>query len=202
MLFWFKREKTVKKEIRIIGIDDAPFSKEKKGKVLVLGCIYRGGLAFEGLVSSYADVDGDDSTEVLVEMINKSKHKDQLQCIMTDGIAVGGFNVIDIQELSGRTKLPVIVIMRNKPNLKNVKEALKNVPNYQNKLKLLNKAGKIYDVDLGNDAKLFFQCAGVDVEKAKEIIKVAIARGNMPEPVRTAHLIASGIVTGESKGRA
>jgi hypothetical protein len=202
MFFWFKKEKTVKREIRIIGIDDAPFSKEKKGQVLVLGCIHRGGQAFEGLISSYADVDGDNSTEVLIQMINKSKHKDQLQCIMTDGIAVGGFNIIDINELSSKTKLPVVVIMRNKPNIEKMKAALKNVPNYKEKQKLLMKAGKIYDAKLSSGSVIYFQCAGIDADKAREIIKVAVSRGNMPEPVRTAHVIASGLILGESRGRA
>ena len=39
-------------------------------------------------------------------------------------------------------------------------------------------------------------------EEARQIIKIAATRGLMPEPIRLAHLIASGIVEGESRGRA
>ncbi|MBW3017511.1 DUF99 family protein, partial [Candidatus Woesearchaeota archaeon] len=155
MIFWFKKEKPVKKEIRIVGIDDAPFSKEKKGEVMVLGTIHRGGLALEGVISTHVHVDGDDATEKLVEMINNTKHKDQLQCIMTDGIAVGGFNVIDITELSQKTKLPVIVIIRNIPDMPKVKEALKNVPNHEQKLALMKKAGSIKEVKLDNGSSIY-----------------------------------------------
>lgn len=191
----------MKKEIRIIGIDDSPFDRFKKGEVLLIGSVHRGSGALEGIVSIRADVDGVNSTDRIVEMINKSRHKAQLQCIMLDGIAVGGFNVIDIREVADRTRLPVIVIIRNKPNIKRVRNAIKNVPNYKDKLKLIEKAGKIREAKVG-DGKIYFQCKGITVAKAKEIIQTAVARGHMPEPIRTAHIIAAGIVEGESKGRA
>jgi len=199
--FWFKKEKQVKKEIRIMGIDDAPFSKFKKGKVLVLGTVHRGGETLEGVVSTYVDVDGDDATAKLIEMINKTKHKDQLQCIMIDGIALGGFNVVDIRELSKKIKLPVVVIIRHKPNLEKVREALKNVPDYKKKWKIIKNAGKIHEAKLA-DGKIYFQNKGITPRKVREIIKIAVTRGHMPEAIRTAHLIASGVVEGESKGRA
>jgi endonuclease V-like protein UPF0215 family len=199
--FWFKREKKVKKEIRIMGIDDAPFSKSTKGKVLVLGTIHRGGETLEGVVSTHVQVDGEDATSKLIVMINNTRHKDQLQCIMLDGIAVGGFNVIDIRELSRNTKLPIVVIIRHKPNLKRVREALKHVSNYQNKWKIIKKAGKIHEAKV-KDGTIYFQNKGISPKKVREIIEIAVTRGNMPEPIRTAHLIASGVVEGESKGRA
>ncbi|MCK4670390.1 MAG: DUF99 family protein [Nanoarchaeota archaeon] len=199
--YYFDKDKPIKKEIRLIGIDDAPFNRFKKGEVPVIGTIHRGGGAIEGVLSTRVDVDGVNSTDRIIEMINKSRHKDQLQCIMLDGIAVGGFNVIDIRELADRTRLPVIIVIRNKPNLKRVLSALKNVPNSKEKAKLIAKAGKIREVKVG-DGKIYFQCKGIVVSKAKEIIQTAVSRGHMPEPIRTAHLIAAGIVEGESKGRA
>jgi hypothetical protein len=201
MKIWFRKEKTVKKEIRIMGIDDAPFSKTKKGKVLVLGTVHRGGEALEGVVSTHVDVDGEDATAKIIDMINNTKHKDQLQCIMLDGIAVGGFNVVDIREVSRRTKLPVIVIIRYRPNLERVKAALKNVPNYKKRWRIIKKAGKIQECKVG-DGAIYFQNKGITPKKVREIIEISVSTGHMPEPIRTAHLIASGVVEGESKGRA
>ena len=43
---------------------------------------------------------------------------------MLDGLAFGGFNLIDIQEVYEKTKLPVIVVVRDKPNLEEIKKAL------------------------------------------------------------------------------
>ena len=42
----------------------------------------------------------------------------------------------------------------------------------------------------------------MDLEEAKEIIKLSTIRGVIPEPIRMAHLIASGITRGESYGKA
>ena len=42
---------------------------------------------------------------------------------------------------------------------------------------------------------------GLKREEATEIIKLSIIRGAIPEPIRVAHLIATGIKKGESRGR-
>jgi endonuclease V-like protein UPF0215 family len=46
------------------------------------------------------------------------------------------------------------------------------------------------------------KCAGIDIVEAKEIIKISTIRGVVPEPIRLAHLISSGITRGESYGKA
>ena len=42
----------MKKEIRIIGIDDGPFNKFKEKEVLVIGTIFRGGEWLDGVLST------------------------------------------------------------------------------------------------------------------------------------------------------
>ena len=186
----------MKKEIRVIGIDDSPFNKFKDKKILVVGVVMRGGLFVDGILSTKVSVDGNDSTKEIIEMVNKCKFKPQLQCIFLDGIAVGGFNVIDVQELSKKTKLPVVVVIRRKPNIKNIKKTLIKI-NKKNKIKLIEKAGNIIQVD-----DIFVQLTGIDLEEARKILKVVCTRSLIPEPLRLAHLIAQGVVFGESKGRA
>jgi len=184
----------LKKEIRVIGIDDAPFKKFKKGKVLVV--VFRGGLYLDGILSTKVNVDGNDSTKKIIEMINKCKFKPQLQCIFLDGIAVGGFNILDVKELNKKTKLPVIVIIRRKPNLEKIKNTLIKIKK-KSKIKLLEKAGSIIPVN-----KIYIQISGISIEKAKEFLKIVCTRSLIPEPIRIAHLIAAGITSGESKGKA
>ena len=186
----------VKKEIRIIGIDDSPFDKFKDKKVLVVGVVMRGGLFVDGILSTKVSVDGDDSTKKLTRMINKCKFKPQLQCIFLNGIAVAGFNVIDVQELNKKTKLPVIVVIRKNPNIAKIIKTLIKI-NKKQKIKLLEKAGKVEKID-----DIFVQLTGIDLEKARKILKIVCTRSLIPEPIRLAHLIAAGVVVGESKGRA
>ena len=185
-----------KKEIRVIGIDDSPFNKFKDKKILVVGVVMRGGSWIDGILSTKVEVDGNDSTKKLAGMINKCKFKPQLQCIFLDGIAVAGFNVIDVQELNKKTKLPVIVVIRRNPDIKKIKDTLIKI-NKKEKIKLIEKAGKVEKID-----NIFVQLTGIDLEQARKILKVVCTRSLIPEPIRLAHLISSGVTVGESKGRA
>ena len=186
----------IKKEIRVLGIDDAPFNKFKRGKVLVVGAVYRGGSFLDGILSTKVNVDGNNATEKIIEMINECKFKPQLQCIFLDGIAVGGFNVIDVKELNKKTRIPVIIIIRKNPNIKKIKETLIRI-NKKNKIKLIENAGSVVSV-----GKIYIQLTGLSVERAKEILKIVCTRSLIPEPIRIAHLIASGVTSGESGGKA
>ena len=186
----------VKNEIRVIGIDDGPFNKFRDKKTLVVGVVMRGGFWIDGVLSTKASVDGSDSTKNITDMINKCKFKPQLQCIFLDGIAVAGFNVIDVKELSKKTKIPVITIIRKNPDIDKIKKTLVKI-NKKDKIKLIDKAGEVIEIN-----NIFAQLVGIDLSKAKEILKIACTRSLIPEPIRLAHLIASGVTVGESRGGA
>ncbi|MCD6547553.1 MAG: DUF99 family protein [Nanoarchaeota archaeon] len=190
------RAKEIKSEIRIIGIDDSPFKKGKKQKVLVIGAVFRGGKWLEGVLSTKVTLDGLDATNKIANMINKSKHKGQLQIIMINGIAVAGFNVIDIKKLYEKTGLPVIVLMRKKPKMNEIKKALKHFKDKQKRLNIIEKAGDIYPC-----GKVYFQCYGIKNKLAEKVIKISSTHSLIPEPIRVAHMIGSGVILGESKGR-
>jgi uncharacterized protein len=181
----------MKKEIRLIGIDDGPC---KKDNVLVVGTVFRGGEFIEGILSTKIKPDGTDSTKKLISMIIKSKFKSQLKAILLDGIALGGFNIIDINKLNQKTNIPVIVVIRKKPDFKEIKSVLTKIGKSYT---LIEKAGKVYKVK-----KIYIQLAGINLEKAKQILKISCTRSLIPEPIRISHIIASGIVKGESKGNA
>ena len=185
-----------KKEIRVIGIDDSPFDKFRDKKILVVGVVMRGGLFVDGILSAEVSVDGDDSTKKIIEMINKCKFKPQLQYIFLNGIAVAGFNVIDVQELNKKTKLPVIIVIRRKPDIENIKKTLTKIKKQQ-KIKLIGKAGNVIQID-----DIFVQLTRIDLDNAKKILKVVCTRSLIPEPIRLAHLIAQGVIFGESRGGA
>src|SRR3989344_1885308 len=190
----------MKKEIRILGIDDSSFKKKQIKKILVIATVFRGGSFLDGILSTKITVDGNDSTKKIIQMINRTKHKGQLQVVMLNGIALGGFNIIDIKKLSQKTKFPVIVLMRKYPDMEKIHQALKNLKNPKQKQLLIKKAGKIYEIKIKNK-KIYTQFANISLEKVKKIISLTAIHSLIPEPLRTAHLIASGISLGENKGR-
>ena len=129
----------MKDQIRILGIDDGPFKFGQK-RVLVIGVIMRAPHYIEGICSTRVAVDGKDANTVLEKMINKSNYKDQLRLIMLDGVALGGFNIVDINELYKSTNIPVITITRDKPNFDKIKVALsKHFKDWKERWMILKK---------------------------------------------------------------
>jgi len=190
----------VKNEIRIIGWDDGPFLKGGKGKVPVIGTIFRGGVFLDGILRIDVKIDGMDATEKLIKAINRSKHKD-LRVTMLDGITFGGFNMVDIKKLYEKTGLPVIAIVRKKTNLKKFREAMKKLPHFEKRWEAVENAGEFYKVS-NHGKNIYFQKMGIEKEDAEKIIKISSTRSLIPEALRVSHIIASGIVKGESIGRA
>lgn len=192
----------LKSEIRIVGFDDGPFSG-RRGRVAVIGVIYRGGNFLDGILRTNVKVDGLDSTEKLIDVINESRHKKELKIIMTDGLTLGGFNLIDVKSLHRKTGLPVIVVNRKHPNLKEVRSALKNnFRDFEKRWKIIRNAGKIKETQLRNGTKIFYQNIGISDEDAEDAIAISCSHGQIPEALRVAHLIVTAIVRGESFGRA
>ncbi len=189
----------MKKEIRVLGIDDAPFEFDQK-EVLVIGTFFRGGATLDGVISMHVQKDGDDATLTLIESIAKSKFRSQLQAIFLDGIAVGGFNVINIHALYQHTTIPVIVVVRQKPDFERLKKTLQKL-GMGRKYQLMEKAGIPLELQL-QQGKIYFQYAGTTEAKARELLRLCSVNSNLPEAIRVAHLIGAGIVKGESSGRA
>ena len=192
--------RTIKKEIRILAWDDGPFEFKTKGKDILVGVIFRGGQFLDGLLKTEVEIDGDDATEKIIEKVLKTKHKD-LRVIMLDGITFAGFNTVDIKEIFEKTKLPVIVVNRKKPDVLKFIETLKTLPNSDKRIEAVKNAGPIYWTSVKNK-RICFQSYGIEKEDAEKIIKTTSTMSLIPEPLRAAHLIANGFILGESVGRA
>lgn len=190
----------MKKQIRILGIDDAPFSFSNK-KTSIIGVILRGNDYLEGVLHRHISIDGDDATAVCSQMTQQTRHRNQLKAALIDGIALGGFNIVDIDEVYSLTNLPVLTITRNKPDVEKIKHALQNhFTDWKQRWDLINKA-ELWKISTSYKP-VYVQAAGLTKLEAKDIISLSTIRGAIPEPIRIAHLIASGITKGESYGKA
>jgi len=187
--------RAVKPEIRVLGIDDGVFTPHSNELVDVVGIIYRGGYWLDGFMHTKVRVDGLDATEKLAEMITNSPHYPQLRVITLNGVTLAGFNVVDIEELSQRVKLPVIAVTRDKPNFDDIKKALQNLSHSEQRWRAIEKAGKMIKVRTRNgEEPIYVHVAGLSEEDAKRILKSTSTRSNVPEALRVAHIIASGLM--------
>jgi endonuclease V-like protein UPF0215 family len=187
-----KAFRVIKPEIRVLGIDDGKFTPHTQGSVIVVGVVFRGGYSIDGVMHTTIAIDGLDATEKLTSMINASPHCKQLRLVMLNGITFAGFNVVDIKKLNVATKLPVLALTHEKPDLNGIHEALKNLPNAEERWTMVLEAGEIHEV-INKGTKIYVETAGISLADTQKIIALTSSRSSMPEPLRVAHLIASGV---------
>jgi uncharacterized protein len=187
----------IKSEIRVLGIDDSSLID---ASVVIIGAFMRGGDQLDGVLRSNITRDGMNATESIIRMVKGSKHYGQIRVIMLDGVTYAGFNPVDINRIYEETGIPVIVYMRSCPDLEKIRLALDHLPEKEKRWEIIQLAGRIYRID--GDNPVFIQMCGIQKERAIQIVRMTSTHGNIPEPLRLAHLIATGVVLGESTGKA
>lgn len=186
--------------VRVLGVDDAPFDFEDD-RVLVVGTLLRGRSYLEAVLTTEVEVDGTDATDRLVAMVADSRYLEQVRALLLDGIALGGFNIVDIDRLHEETGVPVVTVTRRPPDLDAMRDALKaRFDDWTARWELVRR-GELFEVATDH-APLHVKTAGLEREEAAELLARTTLRGALPEPLRVAHLVAAGVATGESRGRA
>lgn len=181
----------------VVGFDDAPFAHAHRGDVRVVGAVCSR-TRLDGVLSGRVRRDGRNATDALIGLVAGSKFREHVRAVMLQGIALAGFNVVDIHRLSRELDVPVVVTVRRHPRLGMVKDALfERTPGGARKWQLIERAGPLEQV-----GALWMQRVGVTRPEAIALLRATTLHGNVPEPLRLAHLIAGGVTTGESRGRA
>lgn len=190
----------MKRQTRILGIDDSPFSFEDETTEIV-GALVRTPNYLEAVMKSQIWVDGDDSTDRIVEMVRDSRYRGNIQTIFLDGIALGGFNVVDLRRLSEYANVPVVSVSRKEPDMGSIKSALKKkFADWRERFDLVTE-NEIAVIET-QYKPLHVQYVGIGLEDVKALIGWSTVRGALPEPLRMAHLISTALKKGESYGRA
>lgn len=184
------------KALRAIGFDDAPFVRRRGGAVGLAGAVCAG-TRFEGLVWGEVRQDGWNATDVIVRLLSGGKFLPQLHLVLTDGIAFGGFNVVDLERLAKELGRPCVAVMRRPPDLAAVERAVRRLPRPEHRLELIRRAGPVH-----RHGPFTFQVRGADPEAAGRALARLADRGAVPEPLRLAHLIGAAVWRGESGHRA
>jgi endonuclease V-like protein UPF0215 family len=189
-----KSFRVIKPEIRVLGVDDGPFVPRTEGQVHVVGVVFRGGYWLDGVLHTRIAVDGFDATDKISSMIMSSSHRKQLRVVLLNGITFAGFNIVDIKKLNAATKLPVITVTRDQPDFAEIHKALGNLPKSDARWKAILNAGEPFAVSTrGTKGKIYVQVVGLSGEDAQKILRLTSTRSYIPEALRVAHLIASGI---------
>jgi len=191
------RSSTRRRLSNVVGFDDGPFDRARAGaKVLLVGAVCAR-TRLDGVISGSVIKDGRNAAARVTELIRSSQFDRHIQAVLLNGIAFGGFNVVDIHALAAALARPVLVVARRLPRLGLIRDALARLPGGARRWRLIERAGPMEPV-----AGVFVQRAGLSLPDARDLLAATTLHGKLPEPLRLAHLIAGGIVTGKSRGRA
>lgn len=180
----------------VVGVDDAPFERSHRGEVPIVGAVFAGA-RFEGILTGRVRRDGANAAAVIARMIASSRFAGHLQLILLQGVALAGFNVVDVFLLNRTTGLPVLIVSRVEPDYRAIRAALEErVRGGARKWRLIERLGPMEKC-----GRVWVQRAGLTLPEADAVIGRLAIHSSVPEPLRVAHAVAGGIARGESRGR-
>jgi uncharacterized protein len=189
----------MKSKSRFLGIDDGPF-RFGDDRVPIVGVAVQAPAYIEGILMDRATVDGTDATERISEMIGRSRYREGLRMVFLNGVAVGGFNVIDLDALHRTLGVPIVTVTRREPDLDSIRRALrKKFEDWEERWTRITRH-PIEEIATGH-TPVRVSYVGATREEVSEALALTTIRGAIPEPLRVAHLVAAATVKGESHGR-
>lgn len=180
----------------LLGVDDAPFAREHRGDVPIVGVVCTAG-RLDGVLRAKVRRDGADAVRRIAAMLLDSPFAGGVQAVVLQGIALAGFNVVDLDALHDAIARPVLVVARRPPDLTKIRAALARLPGGTRKWNLIQRAGEMEPL-----AGVYVQRKGLSLAEAAVLLERGRVHGALPEPLRLAHLIAGALGRGYSKGRA
>lgn len=180
---------------RAVGIDDGPSTRDTMVKsrncCASLVAVWFDRLRFEGMRVGAVQVDGLDSTDVILQLLKGT----QTDVIFLSGVSFAGFNIVDSRRLHNTLHVPIIIVAREKPDNASVRRALKkHFTDWKRRWELVRALGRIHAfASKESEQPLHFEAVGVPAAQARRIIQAYCVTSRVPEPIRVAGIMAKGL---------
>jgi endonuclease V-like protein UPF0215 family len=181
----------------VLGIDDGPFDKWRDADTAIVGVVMEGNDLVEGVAMTRFAIDGPDVTQFLAGWVGGLRFHPSLQAVVLGGITIAGLAVVDLGELAERLGLPVLSVTRKQPRNEELARALRTA-GLEHRVALLERSPTPFRVS----DNLYAAAARVEPDAARALLEACRRKGELPEPLRLAHLVAAAEANGQSRGRA
>ncbi len=178
----------IKNGIHVVGIDDAPHQRgDSITEIFFTFCRSK---FLESVTHSTIQVDGLDSTQVILEELQHNANKFSL--ILLHGITLAGLNIVDITKISRELNKPILAMTENLIHGNSIQDAISQLPNFEERKLLIQKAGPLYyyKTHIG-DIPISYHKNGIDETLAIKFFKKFCIRSRLPEQLLLAHKIAT-----------
>jgi endonuclease V-like protein UPF0215 family len=141
-----------------------------------------------GLRLGKIQVDGRDAQRVLYALLSSLAY----DVVLLSGVSFAGFNVVDIKTLARELRRPVVAVIRERPDNKAVRAALrKHFHDWRERWRAVKAAGRLYTCKpIRDEPKLYFEVSGGSPSLARQAIVSSSMISRLPEPVRVAGILA------------
>src|SRR5439155_23811679 len=134
-----------------------------------------------GILSGRVRHDGWNATARIAALVEGSHFAGHIRAVLLNGIAVAGFNVIDIHALAALLHRPVLVVARRPPRMDKIQRAVEQLPGGRRRWALIQRAGTMEPV-----RGVLVQRAGLTLAEARDLLAATTLHGKLPEPLRLA----------------
>ena len=171
-------------------------------RAALVGIVFSTPNYVEGIVRTSVTIDGTDATERILSVLEGSPFLDGVRAVLLDGIAVGGFNLIDLDRLHERLQRPIVTVTRHLPDFSAIRAALrKYFPRDAAERWALVRAHALFRLPMLEGNPLRVSAVGCTRAEAAAIVRRTTVRGNVPEPLRLARLVARALASPTEGGR-
>lgn len=186
-----------------VGVQDGSFEAFQRGLInsiqrTNLCCTCLQGSELVDMRIAPITVDGFDATLNIVNILRRWEP----EVIFLGGATFAGFNVVDVDIVHRETGTPVIVYMKQYPDMDATLNALKkHFPDWRARWSRYEALGEIHEFKFKDLPSTYFEVIGETQKNASTHIRTHIVEGRVPEPLRLANLIAKGtssIVQGQA----
>jgi len=146
-------------------------------------------LIIDGMVFGNATIEGNDPTQNILSMYRSLKRND-INCIMLDGLIISMYNIIDGEEVRENTNVQVIAVTFK--DSEGLEGAIQHHFSKDSNLKLdqYRKLGQRDKILLKMGKPVFVRYWGISSKEAFTIVNCFTLQGSIPEPIRIAKLAA------------
>ncbi len=183
-----------KPHVRVVGVDDGPFRRTGRYAPLVAVVLSTPNYV-EGILRGRVSVDGTDATERVATLLRSSPFLEGVRAVLLDGIAVGGFNLLNLETLHRELARPIVTVTRRSPDFSAIRRALQTYfpEDFTQRWRLV-RARALFRVPT-DGAPLWASAVGCSRSAAVALIRRTTVRGRFPEPLRLARLVARSIAS-------